>query len=358
VSSYLRVREKTVPAKPSRSTGNDKKLVPFEVPLDLSGTPLDAAVRTAFGLSWGRARDLVRRGKVAIDGKTVTDPVRYVRTGNVVSIDLAARNTRTIATDLPEGAIVHLDPHIVVVDKPAGISTVPFDPEGMGPSIAKRAQHGEEVTLDERVRVALARREKSAGRGKAPPSLGVVHRLDKETSGLLVFTRTWAAKKSLMDEFRAHTVKRRYLAIVHGDAKAGTIKTHFVEDRGDGLRGSIEHRGGRKKPVGNERSQVAITHFEVVERLESKAMGVHTLIACRLETGRTHQIRIHLSEAGHPVVGERVYIRGYRGTVVPAPRLMLHAAELGFVHPATNTEMHWESPLPQDMQDVLASLRG
>ena len=277
VSSYLRVQGKRTSPKnttsagaPARGPRDEKKLVPFAVPLDLTGTALDAAVRTGFGLSWGRARDLVRRGKVSIDGKTVTDPVRYVRTGNVVTIDLAARNTRTIATDLPEGAIVYVDPHLVVVDKPAGISTVPYDPEGMGASIAKRAmERGEEVTLDERVRVALARREKSAGRGKAPPTLGVVHRLDKETSGLLVFTRTWSAKKALMDEFRAHTIHRRYLALVHGEAKGGTIKTHFIEDRGDGLRGSIEHRSGRKKPVGNERSQVAVTHFEVVERLES-----------------------------------------------------------------------------------------
>lgn len=332
------------------------------VPQDLAGAALDAAVRTGFALSWGRARDLVRRGKVTIDGRTVTDPVRYVRVGAVLAIDLAARNTRTIATDLPEGALVHIDPHVVVVDKPAGISTVPFDPEGMGPSIAKRSRPGEAATLDERVRAVLARREKASssggGRGKAPPSLGVVHRLDKETSGLVVFTRTWAAKKSLMDAFRAHTVHRRYLAIVHGDAKAGTIRTHFVEDRGDGLRGSIEHRGGRKKPVGSERSQLAVTHFEVVERLESAAVGVCTLIGCRLETGRTHQIRIHLSEAGHPVVGERVYIRGYRGTVVPAPRLMLHAAELGFVHPATNVEMQWKAEMHEDMAQVLASLRG
>lgn len=337
----------------------DKKLVPFVVPQDLAGKPLDAVVRLAFELTWGRARDLVRRGKVSIDGRTITEPVRYVHIGQVVAIDLAARNTRTIATDLPEGAIIHVDPHIVVVDKPAGISTVPYDPEGMGASIAKRASHGEDVTLDERVRAALARREKrSGGKGNAPPTLGVVHRLDKETSGLLVFTRTWAAKKSLMDEFRAHTVHRRYLALVHGAAQAGTIKTHFIEDRGDGLRGSIEHRSGRKKAIGSERSQVAITHFEVVERLESAAVGKCTLIACRLETGRTHQIRIHLSEAGHPVVGERVYIRGFRGTVVPAPRLMLHAAELGFIHPATNEEMRWTSELPQDMAEVLQSLRS
>jgi 23S rRNA pseudouridine1911/1915/1917 synthase len=351
VSSYLRVQPKTAPS--------DKKLVPFDVPQDLGGASLDAVVRTAFGLTWGRARDLVRRGKVSVDGRTLTDPVRRVRTGSKVSLDLAAPNARTIATDLPEGAIVHLDPHVIVVDKPAGISTVPFDPDGMGPSIAKRSHPGEEATLDERVRSVLARREKArGGKGNAPPSLGVVHRLDKETSGLVVFTRTWAAKKSLMAEFRSHTVHRRYLAIVHGDAEGGTIRTHFVEDRGDGLRGSIEHRGGRKKPVGTERSSLAVTHFEVVEKLHNAAFGACTLIACRLETGRTHQIRIHLSETGHPVIGERVYIRGYRGTVVPAPRLMLHAAELGFVHPATNEEMRWKSPLPDDMEAVLASLRS
>ena len=337
---------------------SDKKLVPFEVPLDLSGTALDSVVRSAFELSWGRARDLVRRGKVAIDGRTCTEPVRYVRTGQVVSIDLAARNTRTIATDLPDGALVHVDPHVVVVEKPAGISTVPFDPEGMGASIAKRAQPGQEVTLDERVKAVLARREKRGGKGIAPPTLGVVHRLDKETSGLLVFTRTWAAKKSLTDEFRAHTVQRRYLAIVHGNAPAGTIKTHFIEDRGDGLRGSIEHRSGRKKAIGSERSSVATTHIEVVEKLNNAAVGACTLVACTLETGRTHQIRIHLSESGHPVVGERVYIRGFKGTIVPAPRLMLHAAELGFVHPATNELVSWKSPLPPDMQEILESLRG
>ena len=350
MSSYLRVQPKTAPP--------DKKLVPFDVPQDLAGASLDAVVRAAFGLTWNRARDLVRRGKVAVDGRTLTDPVKRIRSGSKVSLDLAARNTRTIASDLPEGAIVYLDAHVVVVDKPAGISTVPFDPDGMGASIAKRSGPGDDITLDERVRAVLARREKAhGGRGQAPPSLGIVHRLDKETSGLVVFTRTWQAKKSLLSAFRSHTVHRRYLAIVHGAAEAGTIRTHFVEDRGDGLRGSIEHRGGRKKPIGTERSQIAVTHFEVVEKFDSPAFGPCTLIACRLETGRTHQIRIHLSESGHPVVGERVYIRGYRGTVIPAPRLMLHAAELGFVHPASNEDQRWESPIPGDMQAVLDSLR-
>jgi len=186
-------------------------------------------------------------------------------------------------------------------------------------------------------------------------ALGVVHRLDKETSGLVVFTRTWLAKKTLLQAFRVHAVHRRYVAIVHGAVRPQTIKTHLVENRGDGLRGSIEHRGGRKRPAGGEPSKLAITHVDVVERLHSSSFGECTLVACRLETGRTHQIRIHLSEAGHPVVGDRVYIRGYSGPVVAAPRLMLHAAELGFVHPATNETLRWECELPSDMKRVLGT---
>lgn len=354
MSSYLRVREKTretdrtkAPEKGHFEGGARK------VPDALGGGALDAVVRGLFDLSWNRARDLIRRGKVSIEGRTTTDPVARVKTGTSVAIDLAARNARTVATDLPEGALVYVDPHLVVVEKPAGISTVPFDPDGMAASIARRSKgKKDEPALDERVRIALARREKKSG---PPPELGVVHRLDKETSGLLVFTRTWAAKKSLMQEFREHTIERRYLAIVNGDMTSKTIKTHFVENRGDGLRGSIEHRGGRKYAVGSEKGQVAITHVEVVERL---AMGLATLVSCRLETGRTHQIRIHLSEEGHPVAGERVYIRGRESRdLVKAPRLMLHAADLGFVHPAMERAMRWSSELPNDMARVLEDLR-
>jgi 23S rRNA pseudouridine1911/1915/1917 synthase len=311
MSSYVRVPSETIPD-------------------DLAGSALDACVRTLFDLSWNRARDLVRRGKVAVDGRTVTDPTARVRKGSAVVLDLAARRVST--QDLPEGALVHVDSHIVVVEKPSGISTIPFDKDDQEP------------TLDVAVRNMLSRRG-------PPPALGIVHRIDKETSGLVVFTRTWAAKKALSDAFRAHTVHRRYLALVHGVPKEGTIRSHFVPDRGDGLRGSVEKRRGRNRAVGSEQTQLAVTHITVEKTLKNAA-----LVACRLETGRTHQIRIHLSEAGHPVIGERVYIRGFAGTPVSAPRLMLHAAELGFVHPATNREMKWTSPLPKDMQEMLRFL--
>jgi 23S rRNA pseudouridine1911/1915/1917 synthase len=222
-----------------------------------------------------------------------------------------------------------------VVEKPPGVSTVPYD-------------ETEDDTLDARVRAWLARK-RLVPRG-ARPSLGIVHRIDKETSGLVVFARTWLAKQGLAGQFRRHTVHRRYLALVRGDVRvARTIRSFLMDDRGDGLRGSAR---GTPPPGARE----AVTHIEPLEPLASA-----TLVACRLETGRTHQIRIHLSESGHPLVGERVYVRGAAAVAPPAieaPRLMLHAAELGFVHPATEREMRWVSAMPEDLRSVVERLRG
>ncbi|MCL2778358.1 MAG: RluA family pseudouridine synthase [Polyangiaceae bacterium] len=325
---------------------------------ELAGSALDAAVRTLFGLTWGRARELVRRGKIAVDGQTITNPITRVRKGATIAFDPAARGP--LPNDLADGALVFADSHLVVVDKPAGVSTVPFDPDGMGASIAKRTQPGDKATLIERVRALLARRERSPR--SVPPSLGVVHRLDKETSGLIVFTRSWVAKKNLMQAFRAHTIDRRYFAIVMGEARGGTFRSHFVANRGDGLRGSVEQRHGRQKPIGSEKTQLAITHVEIMAHLPGTVAGQPcTLVSCRLETGRTHQIRIHLAESGHPVLGDRVYsrdyVRAYGDGVMIAPRLMLHAGELGLVHPATERAMRWTSPLPEDMEQMLDSLK-
>lgn len=341
------------PAAESAGVGAPRAVGP-----ELAGSPLDAVVRALFALSWNRARDLVGRGKVSVDGRVVTTPTSRVRAGARVALDLAARDPRAARESLDRRALVHVDAHVVVVDKPSGVATVPFDPEGMGASIAVRRSAGEEASLDQRVRAALAARERARGLRGPPPEIGVVHRLDKETSGLVVFTRSWAAKKALLQAFRLHHVHRRYLALVHGVPKDRTIVSHFVEDRGDGLRGSVERRGGRKYAVGSEKTQRAVTHIEVVERFASGGAGQPcALVACRLETGRTHQIRIHLSEAGHPVLGERVYVRGYDRALVPAPRVMLHAAELGFEHPATGKAMRWTSATPDDMEEMLAFLR-
>jgi 23S rRNA pseudouridine1911/1915/1917 synthase len=193
----------------------------------------------------------------------------------------------------------------------------------------------------------MAEQEGRARKGPLP-RLRVVHRLDKETSGLVVFARTVAAERGLGRQFHAHTVLRRYLAVVPGEVAPQRIATRLVRDRGDGRRGSTD-LPNLGKP--------AVTHVEVLERLRG-----YTLVACRLETGRTHQIRIHLAERGHPVCGDKVYNRKPASAPEPgpchAPRLALHAAELGFVHPATGEALHWTMPLPADLQAFLERLRA
>ena len=298
------------------------------MPPQLAG-PLDRAVRQLFGTSWGTARGWIQAGKVRVAGAVVTQATARVAAGQTVEVD--ERASRPRPNELEDARVVHVDAHVIVVDKPPGVSTVPYE-------------EGETDTLEARVRGWLERKAGKGGRG-GRPAVGVVHRLDKETSGLVVFTRSWMAKQDLAGQFRRHTVVRRYLAIAHGDVRSATHRTFLLEDRGDGLRGSARGRTGKE-------AREAVTH---VERLEPLAGA--TLVACRLETGRTHQIRIHLSESGHPLLGEKVYVRGYRGPLLEAPRLMLHAAELGFVHPATKREVVWERPAPADVQAVLGRLR-
>lgn len=298
------------------------------VPEALNGRPLDGVLRSILGVSWSIARRLVTSGKVRVHGELARDPERKVRAGAKVAVSPRAPRPEVSERRKLEGdLIVHLDASVVVVAKPAGISTVAFDDEEEG------------TTLDALVREVLKR--KDGLRGRAP--LGVVQRLDKATSGVLVFTRTFAAKKHLGQQLRLHTVHRRYLAIAHGDVKKATIETFLVDDRGDGLRGSAD--------ANRREGQRAITHVEPIRRLEGA-----TLVACRLETGRQHQIRIHLAERGHPLVGETVYVRDFAGVRIPAPRLMLHAAELGFVHPQHERPMRFAVEPPADFQETLARL--
>jgi len=296
------------------------------VPAGTTSMRLDRALRLLYPkASWTQVRELVESGKVELGGSLATDAAAQVRAGDRIEVRIGAPRLHRVP-GLDKKAIAYVDAQLVIVNKPAGISSVPYQ--------------SERDTLDVQVRALLKR--VSPSRTSAAP-LGIVHRLDKETSGLLVFSRTLAAKRALQQQFRAHTVRRRYLAIALGRVETGTIRSRLVRDRGDGLRGSTKNpRLGRE----------AVTHVEVLERLAGA-----TLVACRLETGRTHQIRIHLSEAGHPLAGERVYVRGYAGPLIQAPRLMLHAAELGFLHPTTGRALKFEEQLPDDMRHVLSRLR-
>ena len=313
---------------------------------EAAGRPLDGALRALTGVPWSVARSMIETGKVKLSGAVMTSARRRVTAGEVIEIDPRAPKPKTARLKaLGEDLIAYVDASVVVVRKPAGISTVPYEGEDADPEDAQ------EETLDALVRDLLSQRSKHEKRermsGRTP--LGVVQRLDKVTSGLLVFARTFAAKKHLSQQLRKREMHRRYLAIAHGDVRKATHRSLIVPDRGDGLRGSVDKIRGRAP----SEDDLAVTHVEPVESLRGA-----TLIRCRLETGRTHQIRVHLSESGHPLVGEHVYIRNYRGEQIPAPRLMLHAAELGFLHPATEREMRFEMEPPEDFQKVLESLRG
>jgi len=302
---------------------------------------LDALVRERFTLTWGRARDQIRAGKISVGGRVELDIAAELPEDAAIVYTPNARRPRLEDTLLPPSAIRYLDGDIVVVDKPSGLLTVPYE-------------EGDRPTLDVLLRAVLSRRCKREGSstGRVRTGVHVCHRLDRMTSGLLVFARTAVARDRLKEQFKEHTADRRYLALVHGTVSSKTFVSHLVADRGDGLRGSLERTPRWIKPR-TKTGKTAITHVEVLERF-----GKATFIACRLETGRTNQIRIHLSEAGHPLVGETMYLRDYVGPVVAAPRLMLHAAELGFVHPGTSQHVSFSSPLPAEMAAMLEALRA
>ena len=291
-----------------------------------------AMVREQAGVAWSRARALCAEGRVTVDGVRCLDPAARVEPGAVVAVDLGAPKLRT--GPLPSEAIVYADRDLVVVDKPAGLLSVADEP-------------GMKDTLAEHVRTMLRRTGGAGADGK----LGVVHRLDRDTSGLMVFARTASAQRALAARFRAHDIERLYQAIAHGSVAAARIESDLVPDRGDGLRGSFGvFRRAKGEPPPEARRSVTF-----VEPLEPLAGA--TLVQCRLETGRQHQIRIHLAERGHPLLGEKVYIRDYAGPQIAAPRTMLHARTLGFTHPSSGRDLSFEREPPYDFAGVAESLR-
>lgn len=310
------------------------------VPAEQAGLTLAALLRQRLpGQSWSQVRRLIETRRARVNGELCLDPARRLKEGETVEL-----LGRPAARPRQDETVVlrHLDEHLVVVEKPAGISTVRHPTERDWTQRRKALT----PTLEDIVARQIVGREGRVRKGPLP-RLRIVHRLDKETSGLVVFARTVAAERGLGKQFHAHTVIRRYLAVVPGFVPPQRIATRFIRDRGDGRRGSASAAEGGKE---------AVTHVDVMERLPG-----YTLLTCRLETGRTHQIRIHLAELGHPVCGDKVYHHLPDGDILPdrsgAPRLALHAVELGFVHPLTRTDMHWEMPLPPDLQTLLGRMK-
>ncbi len=286
----------------------------------------------------------VDEGRVLVAGRAVRASAA-VSPGARVEITpgppLATRAEPDASIDL---RVVHEDAHLLVVDKPAGLVVHP-------------ARGHETGTL---VNALLARGgfERAGADPRDPEGHlrpGIVHRLDKGTSGLLVVAKDATTREALKALFAAHTIDREYVALVEGEGRDATYDTPHARHATDRLRFTSHPELARRgKPL-----RRAVTHVRVLERL-----GAATLLACRLDTGRTHQIRVHLAEqAGTPILGDPVYGRTPRAPTLRAlaealGRQALHARVLGFVHPATGEAMRWTSPIPDDIERCLRVLRA
>lgn len=285
--------------------------------------------------SWRDVKRLIETGKVFVDGAPERSAGHRLPAGARVELRMSAPRHPPKGRGL---RIVHEDTHVVVVDKPSGISSVPFVPD----DATERRSDREPGSAMDLVR-EVWRRER-----RRPSPLHKVHRIDKPTSGLLVFARTEEARRALFRRFRAHDVDRTYLLVAHGTVASRTIDADLVKDRGDGLRWTARE--------GQQPRKRAVTHVRALEALRGA-----TLCEARLDTGRTHQIRVHLAAAGHPLVGETVYTRDWQaaGTpLLPAPRLLLHAATLGFEHPVTGERLRFEARPPAEFEAAVAALRA
>jgi 23S rRNA pseudouridine1911/1915/1917 synthase len=311
----------------------------FIVSREEAGRTVTALLRSHLSLSWSQARRLIGERRLWLGGAVCRDPTRRVAAGQRIEVRDHPHAAPKAAPAQP--IIRYADADVVVVDKPPGLTTMrhPEEAAEFGP----RGRRFLPPTLADLLPQLLA-----AGRTGRLPSVRAVHRLDRDTSGLVVFARTPEAARHLGQQFRQHTVERRYLAVVRGRATSGRIESYLIRDRGDGRRGSTQRPGEGER---------AVTHVRVVEDL-----GDFTLVECRLETGRTHQVRIHLGEQGTPLCGERVYDRPLHGKPVRPDtsgcrRPALHAARLGFDHPRTGQHLSWTAPLPEDLATLVTRLR-
>lgn len=299
-----------------------------------AGWRLDRALADAVPtLSRERLKALIRGGAVEAKGSAVRDPATKVRGDESLRVlvpePAAAHNE---PQDIPL-TIVFEDEHLLVVDKPAGLVVHPAAGNPDGTLVNALLHH-------------CAGKLSGIG-GVARP--GIVHRIDKDTSGLLVVAKTDVAHEGLAKQFAAHSIDRRYLAIVSGVPKApeGTVDAPLAR--------SVANRKKIAIVEGN-RGKRAVTHWKRIEPLRDAALA-----ECRLETGRTHQVRVHMASIGHPLVGDPVYGRSGKthGKLLKElgfHRQALHATELGFTHPVTRRRLSFSSPMPPDMQELKRAL--
>ena len=299
------------------------------MPAALAGERVDRVVAMLTGLARADVATLVKDGHVLVDGLAVTTRSRRLAEGETVDVTVPEMETTRIAGDAAvDFGVVHVDADVIVVDKPPGLVVHPGAGHPSGTLV-----HGLVARFPDLL---------DAGAGD-PGRPGIVHRLDKDTSGLLAVARTAGAYHALVAQLQDRSMSRRYLALVWGHVEGGEgiVDAPVGRASSDPTRMTVS-AGGKE----------ARTRYVVVSRYDRPAPT--TLLQCRLETGRTHQIRVHLAAIGHPVVGDARY--GGKRAPIASPRGFLHAEALAFDHPSTGERVEFTSAPPPDLRSVLDSL--
>lgn len=296
----------------------------------VAGARLDRVLADAEPtLSRSRIAALIREGRVSVGGATVAEPSRRIKPGERIVLTLPPPEPAAPEPQALPLSILYEDAHLIVLDKPAGMVVHPAAGNPDGTLVNALLAHcGESLS--------------GIGGVKRP---GIVHRLDKDTSGVMVCAKDDRAHTGLSDLFARHDIDRAYLALVRGAPRqaGGTLTTRIGRHPKDRKRMAVLAEGGRE----------AITHWQVEERFADRAAQVR----CTLETGRTHQIRVHMAHLGHALIGDPVYGRGAARGLPAFPRQALHAQRLGFRHPIGGETLAFESPPPADFLSLQEELR-
>ena len=308
---------------------NQKETLTATIPEEYGGLRLDHALAKIYPkFSRARLQKWIKAGDVRVDGREIKPKV-IVHGGEKVKIDARFEDEVLLEPENIPLNILHQDDHILILNKPVGLVVHPGAGNANGTMANALLHHFPEIRI--------------------VPRVGIVHRLDKDTTGLLVVARNNIAHTNLVEQLQQRTVSRKYVALVHGEFISGGTYDDPIG------RHSVDRKKMAVKPsIGRE----AITHY----RIRNKFNGF-TLLDVNLETGRTHQIRVHMAHHKHPIVGDRVYGRKINASkkkilsyLAAFPRQALHAEQLSFKHPATNEEVSFHAPIPNDFQELIDAL--
>jgi len=295
------------------------------------GERIDIFLAGKTGITRSQIQKLIEQGNVFVNDKSVNQNYR-IRTNDLISLNIPEKQDEGLIPENIPIDILYRDEHLIVVNKPAGMVVYPAAGHSQGTLMNALAYHCDKL---------------AAIGGPLRP--GVVHRLDKDTSGLMVVALDDAAYYNLADQFKQRTINRRYLALIYGNFKedAGEIALMIGRSESDRKKMSTSVRRGKE----------AVTRWKVLKRFNHAA-----LIEAKLGTGRTHQIRVHFASIGHPVLGDKTYGKKVEVEVkaqkkIMFPRQMLHAERLDFIHPITGEHLGFSSPLPEDMAEKLEQLQ-